>query len=505
MQFPIAEAFIEVEAANLMRLEAARRYDAMQPCGAQANMAKHLAAKASWEAANVCLQTHGGFGFASEYDVERKFRETRLYQVAPISTNMIATPTWPSTCSACRGAIDDDDGGARPAPLDGITVVTPRARDRRAVLHAAARRSGARVIKVERPGSGDFARGYDERVKGLASHFVTNRSKESLTLDVKHPRRSRSWRSCCSARRRAGAEPRAGRGGAAGHCRSRRCTPAIGADRLRHLGLWRRSSDGPVPRQEGLRPADPERVGLPVGHRLADAPAKAGCSIADIAAGMYAYTASSRHCSSAAAPARAAASTCRCSRAWSSGWLPAVLRLRRRSAPPRAGAAHATIYPYGPFPAGDGGTVMLGLQNERAWAAFCTVVLRRPELATDERFASNSRRVANSAALRALIDEVFGQLTAEQLIARLDEAQIANAHERHARGLAAPAAAGRAGAGPRSAARPARSPAAAARRHRRVRAVHEPGAGAGRAHRCHPRWLGWSAERIERLRRDGAI
>ncbi len=89
VQFPIAEAFIEVEAANLMRWEACRRYDAGLDCGAQANMAKYLAAKASWEAANACLQFHGGFGFACEYDVERKFRETRLYQVAPISTNLI--------------------------------------------------------------------------------------------------------------------------------------------------------------------------------------------------------------------------------------------------------------------------------------------------------------------------------------------------------------------------------------------------------------------------------
>jgi len=89
VQFPIAEAHIEVEAADLMRWQACTLYDAHQPCGAQANMAKYLAAKASWEAANVCLQTHGGFGFACEYDVERKFRETRLYQVAPISTNLI--------------------------------------------------------------------------------------------------------------------------------------------------------------------------------------------------------------------------------------------------------------------------------------------------------------------------------------------------------------------------------------------------------------------------------
>ncbi|KFI29551.1 acyl-CoA dehydrogenase [Haematobacter massiliensis] len=89
VQFPIAEAYIEIEAANLMRFDACRRYDAHEDCGAQANMAKYLAAKASWEAANACLQFHGGFGFACEYDIERKFRETRLYQVAPISTNLI--------------------------------------------------------------------------------------------------------------------------------------------------------------------------------------------------------------------------------------------------------------------------------------------------------------------------------------------------------------------------------------------------------------------------------
>jgi len=89
VQFPIAESFIEVEAASLMRYKACELFDAHKPCGAEANMAKYLAAKASWEAANVCLQTHGGFGFASEYDIERKFRETRLYQVAPISTNLI--------------------------------------------------------------------------------------------------------------------------------------------------------------------------------------------------------------------------------------------------------------------------------------------------------------------------------------------------------------------------------------------------------------------------------
>jgi len=89
VQFPIAEAFIEVEAADLMRYKACALFDADKPCGAEANMAKYLAAKASWEAGNACIQFHGGYGFACEYDVERKFRETRLYQVAPISTNLI--------------------------------------------------------------------------------------------------------------------------------------------------------------------------------------------------------------------------------------------------------------------------------------------------------------------------------------------------------------------------------------------------------------------------------
>ena len=89
VQFPIAENYIETEAANLMRWRACELFDAHKPCGAEANMAKYLAAKASWEAANACLQTHGGFGFANEYHVERKFRETRLYQVAPISTNLV--------------------------------------------------------------------------------------------------------------------------------------------------------------------------------------------------------------------------------------------------------------------------------------------------------------------------------------------------------------------------------------------------------------------------------
>ena len=183
VQFPIAEAYIEVEAANLMRFEACALFDAHQPCGAQANMAKYLAAKASWEAANVCLQFHGGFGFAGEYDVERKFRETRLYQVAPISTNLILSLRRRARARPAAVVLRR----ATMRPLDGITVVTLEHAIAAPFCTRQLADLGARVIKIERPGSGDFARGYDERVRGLASHFVwTNRSKESLTLDVKH-------------------------------------------------------------------------------------------------------------------------------------------------------------------------------------------------------------------------------------------------------------------------------------------------------------------------------
>ena len=175
--------------------------------------------------------------------------------------------------------------------------------------------------------------------------------------------------------------------------------------------------------------------------------------------------------------------------------------------PPRAGAAHATIYPYGPFPAGDGKTVMLGLQNEREWAAFCKLVLQQPELATDERFASNSQRVANRQALRALIDEVFLALNAEQVIARLERsADRQRAHERHARRVEAPAAEGtrpldrgatrRAGRSPRCCRRARPMPSSPAwTRCRGWASTPTPSSSR----------LGWSRTDIRRLRREGAI
>ena len=149
VQFPIARAYANVRAADLMRYEAARLFDAGQPCGAEANMAKLLAADASWEAANVCLQTFGGFGFAAEYDVERKFRETRLYQVAPISTNLILSYIGEHVLGMPRSFLTiAAQPGLRVVALEQA-VAAPFCSRQLADL-------GADVIKVERPDGGDL-------------------------------------------------------------------------------------------------------------------------------------------------------------------------------------------------------------------------------------------------------------------------------------------------------------------------------------------------------------
>jgi itaconate CoA-transferase len=159
-----------------------------------------------------------------------------------------------------------------------------------------------------------------------------------------------------------------------------------------------------------------------------DGPAKAGCSIADISAGMYAYT----NILAALLQRQKTGQGCRLDISMLESmveWMsyPLYYAFGGAAPPARAGAAHATIYPYGPFPAGDGRMVMLGVQNEREWNVFCGAVLGMPQLAIDERFASNSRRTTARDELRALIVNVFAHLTSEQVIARLDAAQIANA------------------------------------------------------------------------------
>jgi itaconate CoA-transferase len=315
-------------------------------------------------------------------------------------------------------------------PLDGITVVTLEHAIAAPFCTRQLADMGARVIKIERPGSGDFARAYDERVLGQASHFVwTNRSKESLTLDVKHPEAQQVLAQLLEGadvlvqNLAPGAAARLGLSHealSAKHPRLIVCDISGYGDDPEQPGPYRdkKAYDLLIQSESGFLSV----TGSP------DEPAKAGCSIADIAAGMYAY-------SSILAALLQRGRTGRGSRIDVSmlesmvEWMsyPLYYAFDGAAPPPRAGAAHATIYPYGPFPAGDGSTVMLGLQNEREWGAFCQRVLLQPALATDERFASNSKRTANRAALRALIVEAFSAMSADQVIDRLEAAQIANA------------------------------------------------------------------------------
>ena len=312
-------------------------------------------------------------------------------------------------------------------PLTGITVVTLE----HAIAAPFATRQladlGARVIKVERPGIGDFARGYDERVRGLASHFVwTNRSKESLTLDVKHPEAQKILHRLVLERAdivvQNLAPGAAARLGLSYGALSPRKPELIVCD------ISGYGADGPYRDKKAYDLLIQSEAGFLSVTGTEDEPAKAGPSIADIAAGMYAY-------SSILAALLQRQRTGRGQHLDISmleslvEWMNYPLYYAFEGAPPpsRTGASHATIYPYGPFPAGDGKIVMLGLQNEREWAVFCKIVLQRPELASDPRFATNSKRSAARSDLRAIIVEAFAGLTATQVVERLDQAQIANA------------------------------------------------------------------------------
>jgi itaconate CoA-transferase len=311
-------------------------------------------------------------------------------------------------------------------PLDGITVVTLEHAIAAPFCTRQLADLGARVIKVERPGTGDFARAYDERVQGLASHFVwTNRSKESLTLDVKQPIAQEVLAQLLE---KADVLVQNLAPGAAARLGLSYEALKDKHPRLIVCDISGYGDDGPYRDKKAYDLLIQSESGfLSVTGSQAE-PAKAGCSIADIAAGMYAY-------SGILAALLQRGRTGRGSRIDVSmlesmvEWMnyPMYYAYEGAPPPPRAGAAHATIYPYGPFVAGDGVSVMLGLQNEREWDAFCRLVLRQPDLAGDERFASNSRRVANRDALRALILENFAALSAAQVVERLDDAQIANA------------------------------------------------------------------------------
>jgi len=315
-------------------------------------------------------------------------------------------------------------------PLEGITVVTLEHAIAAPFCTRQLADLGARVIKVERPVSGDFARAYDSRVKGLASHFVwTNRGKESLTLDLKHAAaaeivgRLLTQADVLVQNLAPGAAARMGLSFATLH------------ERFSRLIVCDISGYGDDPEQPGPY-RDKKAYDLLIQSEsgflsvtgTGDEPAKAGCSIADIAAGIYAYSgilSALIERDRTGKGRRVDVSMLESMVEWMS--YPLYYAFDGAAPPPRAGAAHATIYPYGPFPAGDGRTVMLGLQNEREWLTFCRLVLEQPVLAIDPRFASNAARTAAREALRAIIVEVFATLTAAEVEARLDAAQIANA------------------------------------------------------------------------------
>jgi itaconate CoA-transferase len=312
-------------------------------------------------------------------------------------------------------------------PLDGITVLTLEHAIAAPFCTRQLADLGARVIKVERPGSGDFARSYDTRVRGLSSHFVwTNRSKESIALDVKHPD-ARAVLDALVARADVLVQNLAP--GASARLGLDHATLQPSHPRLVVCDISGYGSDGPYRDRKAYDLLIQSESGFLSVTGAPDEPAKAGCSIADIAAGMYAYSAilaALIQRGRTGAGTRIDVSMLESMAEWMS--FPLYYALDGAPPPPRSGAAHATIYPYGPFPAGDGKIVMLGLQNEREWVAFCGEVLQRPELARDPRFDSNPKRTQARAELHAIIVDTFAPLTADAVIARLDAAQIANAH-----------------------------------------------------------------------------
>jgi len=316
-------------------------------------------------------------------------------------------------------------------PLKGITVVTLE----HAIAAPFATRQladmGARVIKIERPGVGDFARGYDERVKGLASHFVwTNRSKESLTLDVKHAEAQKVLMRLVLEEADVVvqnlAPGAAARLGVSFEALSK-VKPGIIVCDISGYGDDPQNP-GPYRDKKAYDLLIQSEAGFVSITGTPETPAKAGNSMADIAAGMYAYTnilAALMHRQQTGEGQRIDVSMLESLTEWMS--YPLYYAFDGAPPPPRTGASHATIYPYGPFAAGDGKTVMLGLQNEREWKIFCDKVLLQPELAAEARFASNAKRSAARDELSALILQAFASLTAAQVAERLEAAGIANA------------------------------------------------------------------------------
>ena len=319
-------------------------------------------------------------------------------------------------------------------PLSGITVVTLEHAIAAPFCTRQLADLGARVIKIERPGVGDFARAYDARVNGLASHFVwTNRSKESLTLDVKHPEAAKILSALLA---KADVLVQNLAPGAAARLGLSYDTLKADNPGLIVCNISGYGEDGPDRDRKAYDLLIQSEAGFLSVTGTPDDPAKAGCSIADIAAGMYAYSnvlsaiiqrgRTGKGCSIDVSMLEAMAE-------WMS--YPMYYAYDGAEPPARAGAAHATIYPYGPFPTGDGKTVMLGIQNEREWAMFCDKVLGDAALAADARFSTNAKRTANRNELRSRIVAAFASKDVEEVVALLEQVGIANARMNDMQGL----------------------------------------------------------------------
>jgi itaconate CoA-transferase len=319
-------------------------------------------------------------------------------------------------------------------PLDGITVISLEHAIAAPFCTRQLADLGARVIKVERPEGGDFARAYDTRVKGEASHFVwTNRSKESLTLDLKDPDALGVLKTLLAdadvlvQNLAPGASARMGLSFEALHA----AFPKLIVCDISGYG-----ADGPYRDKKAYDLLIQSEAGFLSVTGTPETPSKSGNSIADIAAGMYAYT---NILSALILRGRTGeGSHIDVSMLEALGeWMgfPMYYAFEGQTPPARSGASHAAIYPYGPFQAGDGGAIVLGLQNEREWKLFCERVMQDTALATDPRFSSNAKRHENRIELKAIIDACFAELTTTQVCERLDQAPIANARMNDMEGL----------------------------------------------------------------------
>ncbi|MEU9671205.1 CaiB/BaiF CoA-transferase family protein [Streptomyces bobili] len=314
-------------------------------------------------------------------------------------------------------------------PLSGLVVVSLE----QAVAAPFATRQladlGARVIKVERPGGGDLARGYDRTVRGMSSHFVwLNRGKESVQLDVRSPEGNRHLHALVQ---RADVLVQNLAPGAAARLGIGHETWASSRPELVTCDISGYGSSGSYRNRKAYDLLVQCEAGLVSLTGTPDAPSKVGLSIADICAGMYAYSGILTALIKRDRTGRGSQVEVSMLEALGE-WMGYAEYYTRYggAAPARTGASHATIAPYGPFTGRDGRTVTLGLQNEREWASFCDTVLRRPELRDDPRFAGNADRVAHRAELDAVVEDVVSALTGDELVARLEEASIAYGRRR---------------------------------------------------------------------------